>query len=260
MPTTLLINDDGIGSVGLVALRRALKGLGEVLIVAPEKECSGIGKALTCDKYVRLFESRLADGTKAYAITGTPADAFLIASNKLLKRMPDLLVAGINLGPNLGVDDLLSSGTLGAALEAAAHGVPAMAISYCMEISADTDDKVVAPSELDLSAYISRRVAEYLLERGMPKGVDIISINVPYGASLDRVRVTQLSYRGYRDIHAEVEGRYRIPGWLLEFYPDDAPSTDVHAVKDEECISVTPIRLRLQHETDALRDIVRHII
>ena len=72
------------------------------MVVAPRDERSGIGKALTTFKCVKIVETRLSDGSKAYAITGTPADALLLAVNKILKRPPDLLVAGINLGPSLG--------------------------------------------------------------------------------------------------------------------------------------------------------------
>jgi len=86
MHTILLINDDGIKSIGLVALKQKLEKLGEVIIVTPEKERSGIGKALTTLDYIKIKEKQLSDGSNAYAITGTPADAFLLAVNKILKR------------------------------------------------------------------------------------------------------------------------------------------------------------------------------
>ena len=131
MPTILVINDDGIKSIGLNTLKNRLEKLGNVIVVAPKDERSGIGKALTTD-HIKIMETKLRDGSKAYATTWTPADAFLLAVSKILKRQPDLLVAGINLGPNLGIDDFLNSGTLGAALEAAIHRVPAIAVSYCI--------------------------------------------------------------------------------------------------------------------------------
>jgi len=104
MPKILLINDDGINSPGLLKLKSELEGLGELLIVAPENERSGIGKALS-SSLVKVKQLVLADGSKAYVITGTPADAFMLAKYKILGENPDLLVAGINLGPNLGIDD-----------------------------------------------------------------------------------------------------------------------------------------------------------
>ncbi|MFQ5759313.1 MAG: 5'/3'-nucleotidase SurE, partial [Candidatus Bathyarchaeia archaeon] len=83
MPAILLINDDGIGSIGLITLKKRIEKLGNVLVVAPKDERSGVGKALTTEQ-IRLTETRLADGSKAYATTGTPADAFLLAVNKIM--------------------------------------------------------------------------------------------------------------------------------------------------------------------------------
>ncbi|KPV65238.1 MAG: 5'-nucleotidase SurE1 [Candidatus Bathyarchaeota archaeon BA1] len=257
MPTILLINDDGIRSVGLIALKKRLERLGDLVVVAPREERSGIGKALTTSKCIKIVKTRLSDGSKAYAITGTPADAFLLAVNKILKRPPDLLVAGINLGPNLGIDDLLNSGTLGAALEAAIHRVPAIAVSYCMrEITEQKEGKaMVTLEELEFTANLAQKAVEYVLKNGMPPDVDIISINVPENADAKRVRVTSLSYVGYHDIYTGQRGGYAIRGWKLSSYPDDEQGTDIHAVKREGCISITPIKIQLHHSTKALRSL-----
>jgi len=258
LPTILLINDDGIRSAGLLALKNQMESLGKVTIVAPRDEKSGIGKALTASGRVKVTETRLEDGFVAYAITGTPADAFLLALNKILKRPPDLLVAGINLGPNLGVEDLLNSGTLGAALEAALHGVPAIAISYCMREVRGKEE--VTLEELEPTALLARRVAEYVLERGMPPQVDIISMNVPEKADTRRVKVTRLSYKGYGDIHKKQRNGYSIMGWTLAGYPDDAPGTDVYTIKKENCVSLTPIKIRFYHNKRTLEGIKTHIL
>jgi len=259
MPTILLINDDGIRSVGLVVMKKRLERLGEVVVVTPEDERSGIGKALTAYACINVMETQLSDGSKAYAITGTPADAFLLAVNKILKQPPYLLVAGINLGPNLGVDDLLNSGTLGAALEAAIHKVPAIAVSYCIrEMTEKRAEKAeVTLEKLELTATIAQKTAEYVLERGMPTDVDIISINVPEKADPKRVRVTSLSYKGYGDIYKKQNDGYRIAGWALSIYPHDRPGTDTHAVKEERCISITPIKIELLHNKKGLEDLLK---
>jgi len=261
MPTILLINDDGIKSQGLVALKRRLMRMGEVIVVAPMDERSGIGKALTAYGSIRILETTLMDGSKAYATTGTPADSFLLAVNKVLKRLPDLLVAGINLGPNLGIDDLLNSGTLGAALEAAAHGVPAIAVSYCIEKIEDRKvwKASITLEELKTSATFAEKAVRYVLENGMPLDVDIVSINVPQNADPTKVEITSLSYKGYGDIHAEREDGYRIESWELATYPDGAPGTDVHAVTKRRTISVTPIKLRLPHEKKALEEMAKFL-
>ena len=98
MPKILVINDDGINSPGILTLKRELERLGELFIVAPENEKSGIGKAVS-SSLVKVKRVTLADGSEAYAISGTPADAYMLATYKILGENPDLLVAGINLGP-----------------------------------------------------------------------------------------------------------------------------------------------------------------
>jgi len=261
MPTILLINDDGIHSVGLFTLKKRLAKLGEVWVVAPKEETSGVGKALTT-KQINVIETRLKDGTKAYAITGTPADAFLIAQNKILKHPPDLLVAGINMGPNLGIDDLLNSGTLGAALEAAIHHVPAIAVSYCIpQITENQPEKMaVTEKELELTLTIAEKTAQYVLHKGMPPEVDIISINVPENANPNAIKVTSLSYEGYGDIHSKHGDGFMIRGWMLSNYPDDEMGTDLYAVKKEKNISITPIRIRLLHNKGSLGDLLKTLV
>jgi len=261
MPTILLINDDGIHSIGLLALKKRLAKLGEVMVVAPKEETSGIGKALST-KQINIIETRLGDGTKAYAIIGTPADAFLLALNKILKRLPDLLVAGINMGPNLGIDDLLNSGTLGAALEAAIHHVPAIAVSYCIpEITENQPEKMaVTEKELELTLNIAEKTAQYVLNKGMPHGVDIISINVPENAHPDSVKITSLSYEGYGDIHSKYGNGFIIRGWMLSNYPDDKMGTDLYAIKKEKNISITPIKIRLLHNRESLEDLLKSLV
>ncbi len=257
MPTILLTNDDGIQSIGLVTLKRRLEKLGNVIVVAPRDERSGIGKALTTN-HIKITEIQLNDGSKAYATTGTPADAFFLAANKILKRMPDLLVAGINLGPNLGIDDLLNSGTLGAALEAAIHQVPAIAVSYCIPKMTEKDEKnKVTVEELELTATIAFKAAKHVLENGMPPDVDIISINVPEKADSKKIEITSLSYKGYGDIYTRQRGGYRITDWTLTGYPDDEHGTDLHAVKKEKRISVTPIKVRFLHNKRGLEGLLK---
>jgi len=258
MPTILLTNDDGIQSIGLVILKKRLEKLGNVIVVAPKDERSGIGKALTTN-HIEIMETRLNDGSKALATTGTPADAFFLAANKILKRMPDLLVAGINLGPNLGIDDLLNSGTLGAALEAAIHKVPAIAVSYCIpEISEELSEKEkVTVEELETAATLAFKVTKYVLEKGMPPEVDIISINVPKKPASKKIEITSLSYKGYDDIYTKQKEGYKITSWAVAGYPDDEPGTDLHAVKKERCISITPIKVRLLHNKNGLEGLLK---
>ena len=261
METILLINDDGIHSSGLMILKKSLSRLGEIIVVTPKEEMSGVGKAITSARHVKVEEVELSDGSKAYAIDGTPADAYLLAVAKILKCSPDLLVAGINLGPNLGIDDFLNSGTLGAALEAAIHGVPAIAVSYCKrEISDQKADKSsITEQELGLAADVARKIVAYVLEKGMPPNVDLLSVNVPEDADCTKLKVTSLSYVGYGDLFTEEEKGYRITSWRLADYVDDDPETDVHSIKNEGCISITPIKIKLTHNKKALRTMLKDV-
>ena len=102
LPTILLINDDGIKSIGLSLLAKKLKQIGDVIIVTPINESSGVGKAIRIGK-VKIKKYDFGDSIVAYSTTGTPADSFLLAVNKILKSIPDLVVSGINIGPNLGI-------------------------------------------------------------------------------------------------------------------------------------------------------------
>ena len=257
MPKILVINDDGINSPGILSLKRELERLGELFIVAPENEKSGIGKAVS-SSLVKVKRVTLADGSEAYAISGTPADAYMLATYKILGENPDLLVAGINLGPNLGIDDFFTSGTLGAAIEAAIHGVPAIAVSYCMEKFVEGQDKasLVNVEVLELTARITAKTAEYLLKHGMPFDVDIISINVPERISSVNFEVTTLSYKGYLDLFTKRGDGYIIGQWILADYPDDVKGTDIYAVKKRKRISITPIKLRFIHNTEGIRKLI----
>jgi len=261
MKTILLINDDGIHSSGLMAMKKRLDKLGKVMVAAPREEVSGVGKAITSTRHVRIEEVELSDGSMAYAIDGTPADAYLLAVNKILRRPPDLVVAGINLGPNLGIDDFLNSGTIGAALEAAIHDIPAMAVSYCKrEISDRKADKSrITVQELELTANIAQRIAASVLQKGMPSNVDLLSLNVPEDADCTKLKVTSLSYVGYGNLFTKEERGYRIAQWRLADYGDPNPETDVHVVRDEGCISITPIKIKLQHNKKALKTMLKDV-
>jgi len=257
LPTILVINDDGINSIGLFTLVNQLKKLGEVIVVTPRNEKSGIGKAISIGQ-VNITKASLGEGIPAYGTTGTPADSFLIAVNKILDRKPDLLVSGINIGPNLGIDDLLTSGTVGATFEAAIHNVPAIAVSYCISklTSKIVDNQKVSINDLELAANLAYKSAKHVLEYGMPPNVDIISINVPENASNKKIMLTKLCYDGYHDIHTEVKDGYKIINWDLRHYPDGDPGTDLYAIKNGNYISVTPIKLEFFHNMQAMKDLM----
>jgi 5'-nucleotidase len=259
-PVALLVNDDGIHSAGIIALREELSKDFECFVVAPNRERSGIGKALTVGEVIRVERLTTRHG-EAYSISGTPADAVLLALHKLLDEKPDIVVAGINLGPNLGIDDILNSGTLGAAMEAAIHGIPSIAISYC--IAREFDDDVVLQvlndPGLGLAARIARTLARMIVDEGMPEGVDVLSINVPdYRSGVRGIRITRPSKRGYPDIHVAREEGYAIARWDLALYPEDSEDTDVEAVRSGY-ISLTPLNFSLTSKAQSTK-LLEHFV
>jgi 5'-nucleotidase len=261
LPTILVINDDGINSIGIFALAKKMQKLGDVIVVTPGDERSGVGKSLSIGQ-VNISEVSFSDGIRAFATTGTPADSFLIAVNKILKGLPDLVVSGINIGPNLGIDDLLTSGTVGATFEAAIRDIPAIAVSYCLpEITNKMPEKAgVSVEDLESAASVAYKAAKHVLEHGMPEDVDIVSINVSENADCNNLKLTSLCYDGYGDIHTETKDGYRIKSWSLRHYPDGKPGTDLHAIKNGKCVSVTPIKVEFFHNKDAMKDLMESLL
>lgn len=253
----LLVNDDGVHSLGLMILKKKMDELGKVVVVAPDTERSGTGKGISINP-VGINETTLGDGTKAYAISGTPADACLLALLKILKNPPSLVVSGINLGLNLGIEDLFTSGTLGAALEAAFHEIPAIAISLGVDklIDCGGDPRAnVNPESLECCAELVKHIAEFILNNGMPKNVDLLSINVPDNLGLSTIEVTDLSRNVCMDVYAEKTGGYQMRRLTIKDYPHDKAGTDVHAVRENRHISITPIKLNFIHEKQGLKDL-----
>ena len=148
--TILITNDDGIRSLGLVAAANALSDLGRLIIVAPSVQKSGVGRSLSLFEPIRVSSAKV-EGHEAYAVAGTPTDAVLIAEYAILKRKPDLLVAGINVGENLSTESVMTSGTLGAALTGASQDIPAIAIS----LQAHRAHVFEARSEVDFTLLIN---------------------------------------------------------------------------------------------------------
>ena len=121
------------------------------------------------------------------------------------------------------------------------------------------DKRKVSVNDLELAASLAYKSARHVLESGMPPDVDIISINVPENADCKNVKLTSLCYDGYGDIHTEVKGGYRIKSWALRHYPDGDPGTDLHAIKNGNCVSVTPIKLEFLHNTKTMKDLLQFL-
>ena len=228
----LLTNDDGIHSAGLQALADKLQELGRVVVVAPDRERSAIGHALTLHSPLRaeeIMEDR-------WAVSGTPTDAVNLGIHGLLQQKPDLVVSGINKGGNMG-DDLTYSGTVAAAMEATLMGVPAMAVSLSSKSFKYSDFAGAAETALSLSKII--------FEHGLPADT-FINVNVP-DVSPRGIQVTRQGKRIYEDAvvqNCDPRGRnyYWIGAGQLDF--QHLEGTDFHAVHNGY-VSVTPLHLDL---------------
>jgi 5'-nucleotidase len=228
MTRILVTNDDGIHSEGIIMLARALERLGDVTVVAPSHEMSAASHSLTLMRPLRI--DRIDD--RHYSVDGTPTDCVTLAMGLLLKdARPDIVLSGINKGPNLG-DDQSYSGTVAGALEASIHGLPGIAVS------------LVTRTEFDFSyaADFAARVAERVLADGLPKGT-LLSINVPPGP-VRGVRVTRQGVKVVRPVIIEgVDPRQRPYYWLSEELGawQEQPGSDYEAVRDG-LVSITPLR------------------
>ena len=228
----LLTNDDGIGAVGLTALGSALKGLGEVWVVAPERPQSAVGRAMTLHKPLRLTQL----GKRKFAVNGTPADCVTLAVGKLMeKHKPDLIVSGINKGLNIG-DDVTNSGTVSGAIEGMLHGIPSIAVSQ--------DDE--EPCRFQVAGTYVLRLAKLVLQFGLPKDL-LLNMNVPNCplTKIAGVTMTSLSQRRYLNpIIEKVDPRGRQYYWIAgERVSWQRKKTSDHEAVSNRMVSITPLHL-----------------
>jgi 5'-nucleotidase len=229
----LITNDDGIHAPALRVLQEELRSLGEVVIVAPDRDQSAASHALTLQRPLRV--QRLSD--HIYSVDGTPTDCVVIASNGLLSEKPELVVSGINHGPNMG-EDVTYSGTVAAATEGVMQKVPALAVSLVTREPADFRDP----------ARFVRELVQHVTGRGMGRST-LLNVNIPHRpwAQIQGVRLTRLGTRIYRDTLIEkTDPRGRAYYWIGGLDPvwEVEDGTDFQAVQ-EGYISVTPLSLDL---------------
>jgi 5'-nucleotidase len=228
----LITNDDGITAPGIKALEQSLATVGEVTVVAPDREMSATSQSITLHTPIRVH--RIDD--RHYAIGGTPTDSVIMALYKILPQRPDLVVSGINPGGNLG-ENVVYSGTVGGAMEAAVHGVPSFAIS------------LASRKDLDFSsaAAFAAQLAAKILKDGLEQGV-CLNVNVPRG-EVRGVRITSQSQKISQNLVVEQKDpRGRPHYWLDETIEFDEvePDSDYGALR-ARAISVTPLQVDRTH-------------
>lgn len=254
-PIILFTNDDGIGSPGLWAVVEAFSDLGEILVAAPREQQSGTGRSMPVTSEGRIHEQTMLIGGKShtvYAIDGTPAQAVQHGVIELAPRKPSLVVSGINYGENAG-NGVTVSGTVGAAIEAASLGIPAIAVSQ----QTPHDLHLTYSNDVDFSAaaYFSRQFGEWLMGNTMPDDVELLKIDVPIGATPQtQWKITRLSRRRVywptRPERVALSDAGRM-GYRLGLNAAQAePNSDVYVVLHEGLVSVTPMSLDMTSRID----------
>ena len=235
--TILIVNDDGIDAPGIRHLYDATHNLGDVWVVAPATEKSGVSHAFTFRFPLRADHAGWVTDRQGWGVHGTPVDAVKLAIRAIMPKQPDLVLSGINRGENTGVD-LLYSGTVAAAMEGMIFGVPSIAFSI------PTDDGVDFANAAEFAPIISKMV----LERGLPKGV-FLNVNIPTCPKTE-LKGVQIASQAPSNYVANVKSDRDETGsdfykmWYKKVLTGDGAGTDFEAIRDN-FISVTPVHAKL---------------
>lgn len=247
-PLILISNDDGIHSPGLKATCEAVFDLADLVICAPEKQQTGMGRSFPrspdqgiLNKYIFKIED---SPVEAYGIQGSPAYAVAHGILELAGRKPDLCICGINYGENLGMT-LTCSGTLGAAFEAQSHGVPVIAVSLEIDLEYQRKNDYIS-ADWEASKAVTREWAAKILQEGLPSHVDLYNINIPAKLQdITRQKITRMSKQNYYEFIIPQRKDYNRPYELkaeIKVDYDDLPvNSDIYAMCVEKAISVTPL-------------------
>jgi len=241
-PKILLTNDDGINSAGLWAAYEALAPIAEVTVVAPATQQSAVGRSISIFEPIRAHEIMM-NGIKAYAVGGKPTDSVIIGLYAL-SLDPVLVVSGINIGENLSYESIMTSGTVGAALEAANQGTPAIAFSLQVEDQGDKfDDPRNHCQSFEDAKTVVREVCTTFFTRRFPAGADVINVNIPSRLT-GKYEVTRLSHKLFlTGVEKRLDPRGRPYFWINgPLIQDDEEGTDVHAIRKGN-VSLTPVTL-----------------
>ena len=227
----LVTNDDGIRSDGLWAAVKELKDVGKVIVAAPDRDQSGVGTAVTLRQPLRLIEMNApVHGVKAYSVEGTPGDSVILAIKHAIKDKIDLVVSGINEGPNLG-NDVFISGTIGAALQGYFYGIPSIAISVA----------AFEGINFDVAARMVKLLAVGFQEGALPQKL-LLNVNLPNlpKEKIEGIEITKLGERSYADNINQGHDGKRDYYWIVRGVPEWSvtPGTDVWAMEQNR-VSIT---------------------
>ena len=242
MPVILVTNDDGIAAPGIKALVEAVKELGRVVVVAPDKPQSGMGHAITIGHPLRMHKVEYIDGVEAYTCSGTPVDCVKLAVDKVLHRKPDICLSGINHGANHSIN-VIYSGTMSAAIEAAIESIPSIGFSL-LDYSVEAD--------FTASKVYVKKIVEQVLKGKLDKHFTL-NVNIPAvdESLIKGIKICRQAYAKYvedfierKDPHGKKY--YWLTGDFVNF--DKGKDTDVWALKNNY-VSVVPVQFDLTNYT-----------
>lgn len=237
-PIILITNDDGITAPGIRNLVEAVKDIGKIVVVAPDTPQSGMGHAITIGRPLRLHSSSIFEGIEAYSCSGTPVDCVKLAVDKVLHRKPDLCLSGINHGANHSIN-VIYSGTMSAAVEAAIESIPSIGFSL-LDYSIEAD--------FTAAGTYARRIVELTLKKTLDKHL-VLNVNIPAVKEelIKGIKICRQAYAKYEEDFLERKD----PGgkkyyWLTGKFKnmDKGTDTDVWALKNNY-VSVVPVQFDL---------------
>ena len=255
-PLILVTNDDGVHSPGLRAAAEAVADLGDLLLVAPVTQQTAMSRAFVTDagagvvqRVTILVAGRTVPG---YAVSGSPVMAVTHAVLELAERPIRLSVSGINYGENIG-STIGVSGTVGAAFEADAHGIPSIAAAITAQVS---EWRTFGTLDWTAARHFTRLLARQVLDQGMPEGVSVLNLNVPRSATTrTELRRTVQSQQPYYVRRGPASARpldqpYQFPVEVVVDRDRLEPGTDIHAIVCDQVASVTPLTWQMTAHTD----------
>ena len=242
-PRILVTNDDGVHSPGLRLLYEAVKPLGRVYVLAPETPKSASSLGITLHKPLRIIKTKLWNDTSIYMTNGTPSDIIYLALEELSTHF-DLVVSGVNIGDNTSIQTILSSGTIGAAAQAALLGIPGIAFSMDVTDATEMEENKETWSHI---VRVIRTISSWVLKHGIPKGADLLSVNFPrHVTKSTKIKIVPAARMKFlQKVSVLFDPRGKKYYWLYGTMVDPEPGTDIYAIHVEKAIAITPLTLDL---------------